>query len=293
MFRNLVGPGTNGPAVWFKAVGEPNLREFPISVTLSSLFPGFVPTVIATRPIWNGWLTIEFIGQPLDELHDARAWERAAGTLAELQIESFGRIEELLKAECRDLRVTSLLTFVDPFTEVMSLLMEQQHKTPPPILSAKQLETLGAQAKDVLSAWAQLNVPDTLGHLDFNPGNILCSANQCVLLDWAEAYLGPPFLTFEYLQTHFMRRRQETGVDAEVENAYHAKWHTVLSAKTISAARELVPVLAVFAFAVGTAAWHRPAMLQQPKVAAYLRSLTRKMQVEMQRLQERRHTCRN
>ena len=50
---------TNGTAVWFKAVGEPNLREFPISVTLSKLFPGFVPTVIAAYPAWNGWLTTQ------------------------------------------------------------------------------------------------------------------------------------------------------------------------------------------------------------------------------------------
>ncbi|MGO9086761.1 MAG: hypothetical protein ACLQBK_16160 [Candidatus Sulfotelmatobacter sp.] len=68
---------TNGPAVWFKAVGEPNLREFPISVALSSLFPGFVPTIIATHPAWDGWLTTEFSGSTLDEVSDPCAWERA------------------------------------------------------------------------------------------------------------------------------------------------------------------------------------------------------------------------
>jgi len=42
--------------VWFKAVGEPNLREYEISLALARLFPDYVPTIIATRPEWHGWL---------------------------------------------------------------------------------------------------------------------------------------------------------------------------------------------------------------------------------------------
>ena len=283
---------TTGQAVWFKAVGEPNLRELPISVSLSSLFPGFVPTVIATHPAWNGWLTMEFAGPTLDEVLDARAWERAAETLARLQIASMGKHDQLLKAGCRDLRITSLLPLVDPFVEVMYQLMERQEKTPPPVLGREELRKIGGQIKDALLALAQLNIPDTLGHLDFNPGNILCSADQCIFLDWAEAYVGPPFFTFEYLHEHLARLRPEdVGLGTDVDKAYETKWHTILSPESVSAAQELTPVLAVFAYAVGTAAWRNPTPLQEPKTAAYLRSLTRRMHAEMQRLQERRRLC--
>jgi hypothetical protein len=285
---------TNGQAVWFKAVGEPNLREFPISVILSSLFPGFVPTVIATHPAWHGWLTTEFRGSTLDEVSDARAWELAAQALAELQIASVGKIDQLLEAGCRDLRITALLALVDPFMEAMSQLMEQQQKIPPPVLNRKDLQTLGRQIKDALSAWDQFNIPDTLGHLDFNPGNILCSADQCIFLDWAEAYVGPPLLTLQYLREHLVRLRKEDIIlGADVVKPYETAWRRIVSPEAVSAALDLAPVLAVFAYAAGTEAWRDSAKLREPKIAGYLRSLTRRMQGEMQRLQDRRQLCRN
>jgi hypothetical protein len=285
---------TNVQAVWFKATGEPNLREFPISVALSRLFPGFVPTVIATHPAWHGWLTAEFPGSTLDEVPNACAWERAAQTLAELQVASVGKTDQLLDAGCQDVRVASLLALVDPFTEVMSQLMEQQQKTPPSILDRNELRTLGRQIKDVLSDLAELDFPDTLGHLDFNPGNILCSADQCIFLDWAEACAGPPFLTLEYLREHLVRlRRERTNLGADVVKPYETAWRRILSPETISAAQELAPVLAVFAYAAGTKVWQNSASLREPKVAAYLRSLTRRMHREMQRLQDRRQLCCN
>ena len=41
---SLIRFGTNGPAVWFKAVGEPNQREFPITLKLSQQFPEIFPS---------------------------------------------------------------------------------------------------------------------------------------------------------------------------------------------------------------------------------------------------------
>jgi len=285
---------TNVQAVWFKAVGEPNLREFPIAVALSRLFPGFVPTVIATHPAWHGWVTAEFPGSTLDEVPNACAWEQAAQTLAELQVASVGMTGQLLDAGSQDVRVASLLALVDPFMEVMSQLMEQQQKTPPSTLDRNELRTLGRQIKDVLSDLAELDFPDTLGHLDFNPGNILCSADQCIFLDWAEAYVGPPFLTLEYLREHLLRLRSEgTNLDADVVKPYETTWRRIISPETVSPALDLAPVLAVFAYASGIEAWRDRAKLLEPKIAGYLRSLTRRMHVEMQRLQDRRRVCSN
>jgi hypothetical protein len=283
---------TNGPAVWFKAVGEPNLREFPISVALSRLFPGFVAAVIAINPAWHGWLTTEFPGSTLDHAPDAFAWERAAETLAKLQIASLGKTDLLLAAGCRDLRITSLLPLVHPFMEVISQLMDQQPKTPPPVLERGELQMLGGQIKEALSALAELAIPDTLGHLDFNPGNILCSADQCIFVDWAEGYIGPPFFTLEYLRTHLTRTQPENvGLSADVVTAYEMPWRTVLSPEAVAEARNLAPALAVFAYAAATEGWRNPLLLRQPRAAGYLRSLTRRMQGEMQRLQDRRQLC--
>jgi Phosphotransferase enzyme family len=286
----LIRLETNGTAMWFKAVGEPNLREFPVSVALSALFPGFVPTVIATHEAWNGWLTMEFSGTSLSECQDSGIWELAAKNLAHLQIESAGKIVLLLEAGCRDMRLPTLFALVDPFIESMSDLMRQQQKTPPAILDDATLQDLGNDIKRALGAMAELGIPDTLGHLDFNPGNILCSRDQCIFLDWAEAFVGSPFLTLEYLREHCARLESTNG--RELRSAYREEWLCTLSQEAISSAFEVAPLLAVFAYAAGLAAWQNQSTLKDRSAAGYLRSLTRRMHAESIRLQERSLECR-
>ena len=53
----------------------------------------------------------------------------------------------------------------------------------------------------------------------------------------------------------------------------------------------LAPLLAVFAYAVGTGAWMQPVRLSDPKVAGYLRSLVRRMNHEANALSDRRSSC--
>ena len=271
---------TDGPALWFKAVGEPNRREFPISVALSRMFPGLVPDIIATRPSWNGWLTTECPGSTLDQVPDAGAWQLAAQTLAELQIASRGKTDQLLGAGCRDLRTTSLLKLVDPFMNVMSELMEQQPKIPPPVLGKEEMRELGRQVKDGLIAWAQANVPDTLGHLDLNPGNILVSPDQCVFLDWAEAYVGPPFLTFQYLMEHLNQTNPQGRIGSELlADPYFSHWLDCVPRVAITSVRQQMPLLAVFACAAASD-WREALGSSDERFRGYLRSLTRRMQRE-------------
>lgn len=274
---------TDGPALWFKAVGEPNLREFQISVTLSQLFPDFVPAVIATHAEWHGWLTTEFSGGALSELPTGEDYERAAATLAELQVASLDKTDSLLASGCRDLRVPSLLRLVEPFLEVMSEQMERQEKTYPPPLDRQQLRTLAAQIEEALSGWAELRIPDSLGHLDFNPGNILCSHEQCIFIDWAEACIGPPFITFEYFCEH-LHRMGHARPAAYLRRHYITRWESQLSPAHIEHAQMLTPLLSVLAYAVAAEDWRDPALLSRSGRAPYLRSLTRRMRREAELL---------
>ena len=279
---------TNGPAMWFKAVGEPNLREFPISALLSKLFPRFVPTIIATHPAWNGWLATESPGSTLEEVRGVGVWERTAQTLAELQIASIGNTDDLLKAGCKDLTIRFLVSVVGPFFEVMAELMERQQKASPQPLDRECLQTLARQIEEALSEWADLDIPDALGHLDFNPGNVVCSADQCVFLDWAEAFVGPPFLTLEYFRVHLAKRDHgDLTLDSAVRFAYARKWASELAADVIEKAQVLAPILAVFAYAAAQQEWRDDAARFDRSSAAYLRALTRRMQKEMRRLPEK------
>lgn len=288
---NLIRFETTGPAVWFKAVGEPNLREFPITMKLAGLFPMFMPEVLATTPEWNGWLSREVDGKNLGETKDLALWEQTAADLARLQIQSIPESESIVQLGAHDLRFDALLSAIEPFFDVVGRLMDEQPKTPPAILSRAELSLLRVLVDDALTLLADLRIPNTLGHLDLNPGNILVSAHGCVFLDWAEAYVGFPLFSFEYLLEHF-RCQNEIGADhrSRIFDAYTTPCRQALSNDRMTDALTLVPLAAVFAYAVGTNAWKEEAKLRDPKFAGYVRSLARRMNREAIQL-ERRSSC--
>lgn len=289
---SLIRFETNGPAVWFKAVGEPNRREFPLTLKLAQLFPEYLPELVATRPDWNGWLSLEAPGTNLGQTQEMALWERAAAALARLQVKSIGKTGSILDTGARDLRTAPLSDLADPFLGIMAQLMERQAKVPPGILGGKELDWLGAQIKDSLTLLEELGIPDALGHLDLNAGNIIVSENGYVFVDWAEAYVGHPFLSFEYLLEHF---RHAIGADvareAELVRSYNAPWEQVLPADVIAEALTLAPLAAVFAYAAGIDGWRNQERPIEPKAAGYFRSLARRMHREATQLVDRRPAC--
>lgn len=288
---SLIRFETDGPAVWFKAVGEPNEREFPITLTLARLFSDHSPEIVATRPEWNGWLMLESEGTGLDEATDPRCWEIAAAALANLQIESIHFLPEILRCGAHDLKLDVLPALVSPFIDVAAGLMKKQPKTPPPTLNEFEIHTLKERIQKALCALKQLGIPDSLGHLDFNPANLIVSGEKCVFLDWAEASVGHPFFTIQYLLEHYRRIFSDAVVEQRIISSYFAPWKKVLSCDQVAEAASLTPLLAAFAYAARTGPWTRPERLKEPETAAYLRSLVRRMNREAQTLNERRSLC--
>ena len=279
---SLIRFETDGPALWFKAVGEPNQKEFPISCALAQLFPGYVPSVLATRPEWNGWLTREASGSVLCDVQEDALWEKAAAALAELQISSIDHGARLLEAGARDLGVRALSKMVKPFVETMTQLMERQTKIPPIPLDHEELLLIGDRIETALAALESLGIPETLGHLDINPGNIIVSPDRFVFLDWAEAYIGNPFLTFQYLLEHFRRTSGEHSSEENgVIESYVATWHRIVPRDSITAGLALSPLLAVFSYAAAAGMLCDPQRLRDPQIAGYLRSLARRMKREV------------
>jgi hypothetical protein len=278
---SLIRFETSGDAVWFKAVGEPNVRELAISRALARLFPKFVPRLVATREDWNAWLTLEVNGTHPDENADIAKWTSVAAALANLQIASIGNALHLVEAGCKDVRAPRLMRLVDPFLDTMGKLMEQQVKPSPLPLSRSEIALLGKCLKDVLSTDENFYVPNTLGHLDFNPGNILVSEDGVVFLDWAEACVGHPFLTFRYL-TEFLTQNHLSASTwlSQITSAYVGPWRCFLTAEVVDRALAVSPLLAVAAYALSLDAWRVPDPCASPETAGYLRSLTRRMKRE-------------
>jgi len=269
---------TNDGALWFKATGEPNAHELSASLLLARLFPNHVPRILGIRRSWNGWLSAEAAGTALDEISDGFVWERVAAELAELQIASIGKSRELLDGKCKDVRLPGLAKCVDPFLARMADFMALQEKKTPAPLANSELASLGEGLKESCSLLQSFGFPDTLGHLDFNPGNILVSQEHCVFLDWAEGCVTNPLITFEYLRRNLERTGpKEPAADARLSAAYLRPWAAFCSPEDLRRAMAAVPPVAVFIHAIAGEAWRTLDPISNPALAGYFRSLTRRM----------------
>ena len=283
---------TTGPAVWVKAVGKPNSHEFNIVSILATLFPTYLPPIIAVRPEWNAWLTTEVEGTSPDADSNFSTWRTISTHLAELQIASLHVVPHLISAGCRDIRVSSLLNHADEFFAIMEKLMKHQTKTPPPILTSEEILDLSNRIKGTLSLLAAGGIPDALNHLDLNPGNIFASGERCTFIDWAEGAIGHPFLTFQYLLEHLTRLRPDYAPRSEeLVSAYSSRWQRFAPPSAISDSLALAPLIAVFTYAVSTGTWREPETFASPRAAGYFRSLVRRMKREADALENRSLEC--
>ena len=289
---SLIRLETNGPSVWFKATGEPNLHELPITVALAQLFPKYLPTILGVHPSWNGWLSGEVSDASLDQFTELCGWERVAKDLAELQIASIGKGAELLTAGCKDLRLRNLIDLIVPFfSRIAEFMAAQQNQTPPP-LTDSQLLFLANRLTESCSLLHALRFPNTLGHIDFNPGNILISPTQAVFLDWAEGCVTNPLATFEYLLEHLRRSDiQDAAATERVTAAYLRPWEKLLPSHELERGMAVSPAVAVFVYAVAGKSWCSPETLHNSRRAGYLRSLTRRMYREATRAAEGSSQC--
>jgi Phosphotransferase enzyme family len=288
---SLMRFATDGPALWFKAVGAPQLHEYSLTWKLATSFSEFLPQVLAWQPDWHGWLAIEAGGSSLDATSPARAWEIVAESLARLQLASLGRRFELIAVGAKDVRPSPLRNLVRPFFASMEQLMAQQTKPSPAALTRNELLSL---ASDILSALEELQhdgMPNALGHLDLNQGNLVISGSHCIFLDWAEAYVGPPVFSLQYLiEFHRRLHGNQPVARGSLLRGYAKHWDGLASSREIATSLSLAPLLAVFTYGSGGFDWRNLQDLH-PKSAAYLRAVVRRMKQEASALRERRIVC--
>jgi phosphotransferase family enzyme len=280
-------------AIWFKATGEPNLHELSVTLALAGLFPGYVPRILGVHSAWNGWLAQEAPGVLLDDCEEFSCWERTARELAALQFTSVEKCHELLASGCKDLRLPKLIKLVDPFLARMADLMAAQTIQPPDPLTPASLTFVGERLKEACALLHEVDLPETLGHVDFNPGNIVVSPTECCFLDWAEGCVSHPFLTFEYLREHVRRRfRGDDAATQRIASAYLHPWRGVCHSDAVTRAMAISPLVAVFASAVVDQQWQSVDPLKHPRIAGCFRSLTRRMFREANQMVEGSEPCR-
>jgi hypothetical protein len=220
---------TEGPPVWFKAVSGSLKREYALTLCIAERCPECLPVLLGAHEGWTAWLMMEAPGQPLDESHKLSAWERAADTLAQIQLSHIDRTMNLLSAGALDWTLPVLLSramlFCERLPHLMALQPETARATP---LTTTECASLRVQLPGVIGELFGGPLPMTIVHGDLNPGNIFVAPNQCSILDWAETYVSHPFIGFELLAAHLRQVERETAHEWEpmIRRRYFARWNS-------------------------------------------------------------------
>jgi hypothetical protein len=174
----------------------------------------------------------------------------------------------------------------------MSERMALQRKQPPAVLSDSDLAFLREALQQACSELQDLDLPDVLAHIDFNPGNIVVSPERCIFLDWAEGSLMCPFLTFAYLREH-ARRSQLFAAESQVqiEAAYLKPWRSLLLACDLARGMDLSSFVALFAYALALDNHTPRETPESPTLAGFLRGLARRMYREAVDMMGRSELC--
>ena len=290
LFRIAVEPVSDATpetpkALWFKAVGEPNTREFAVTKTLVEECPYWFPKLVATKAEWNGWLMEEVNGHELDVESDGRPWALTARILAKVQKRFVGQEEKLLTLGCKDWRMPRVIERLDPFFEDMEEIMPRQPSTPPHILSRDELRELKIQCQDLCRRVEDVDVPYTITHGDFSPHNVIVLNGWPVLLDWAEAYVSFPFVSWEYFWNRTIKDHPDYAAWHERmhRNYAYRVWASMLGRNRVDEGLRLSPAMAVLILALYGI--DDPEQRQNRRADKVKRSLVRRLQRELQVLE--------
>ena len=276
---------SNGSAVWFKAVGKPNLHEYGVTLSLARQRPEYFPEILAAHENCNGWLMKEVDGILLEQTRACQDWVDTAMALGRMQADFVSQEERLLAMGCWDLRLSTIVPKIDGFLDAMEGLMLRQRSATPRPLSKVELLQLGRELKQACYRLAELGFPDSLGHCDLNPGNVIVTGHTVAFIDLVEAYVGNPLPTFEYLSLAFGRYLPECQAHRDLlYRGYADSLTTTIRPALLSKASAFAPLLGVLFAAIHREPWadrdHSYDALQEK----YFRGLTRRMQREIEAL---------
>ena len=272
-------------ALWFKAVGEPNTREFAVTLALAQECPHWFAKIIASNPTWHGWLMEEVNGYELDDEPDGRPWALTARVLAKVQKRFVGREDELLALGCRDWRMPRVLAALDRFFGDMEEIMERQPSEPPRRLDRDELRALKVRCQDLCHRVEDVDIPYTITHGDFSPHNVLVSNGWPIFIDWAEAYVSFPFISWEYFWNRMIKDHPEHADWHERmhRNYAYRVWAPLLTQTRVDEGLRLSPAMAVLILALYGI--DDPEQRRNPRADKGKRSLVRRLHRELEILQ--------
>lgn len=276
----------NGRNLWFKAVGEPNTREYALTVELARRFPEYLPKILATIPEWNGWIMEDVEGVPLNESFSIYKCEQALTALAVMQKKIVNDVALLSALGAKDWTCARIASLLEPFFREALSAMQAQTSTRSRPLAASEIYQLQKDMESALDEFSTAGIPETLLHGDIGHGNVIATCEGPVFLDWAEAYIGHPFLSAEHLLADLSR---SNPVFAEKQDAlrfhYAGHWKGYVKPSELGRVTRLAPAIAAFVYAA--ISWDASLNRSDPTQAwPLMRSMLRRTKRELEHTAE-------
>jgi len=267
-----------GTDLWLKAVDPARSAECRITLTLASMFPGYLPAIISARDDWGAWIMED--GGPSaadDGVLETKAMRTMSRRLAELQSASIPHSQMLLDYGCTDWRLEHVRRRIVPTLPLLEEAMDAQDIHGLPQFGRRILEDLCEATEEACYRLNAIGIPDTLIHNDLQLENVIGGKAGCRFIDWDQAGIGNPFLAFEQLRVQL----PESGI-ASLVSGYRSWWARILQPEAIDAGFALIPPIAIavqlcrYAASIPAGATLRGLELR------HLRSLTRQLDTALQ-----------
>jgi hypothetical protein len=260
-----------------KAVDPAQSAEYRITITLESIFPGYLPKVIASHDEWGAWLMEDGGPSADDGLMETKAIRSMSRRLAELQGASMLHVQRLLDCGCTDWSLEHVRSRIAPALPLLEEAMAAQDVHGLPQLGRRRLEDMCEATEEACYRLDAMGIPDTLIHNDLQLENVIGGTAGCHFIDWDQAGIGNPFLAFEQLRVQL----PESEI-ASLVSGYRSWWARVLRPEAIDAGFALIPPIAIAVQLCSYTASIPVGTTLRGLELRHLRSLTRQLDTALQ-----------
>jgi hypothetical protein len=193
-FSQVLRLRTAEAELYVKALPLPGDTELGLTEYLARLFPTCMPVVIAAEPRERWLLMRATVGPALMDISDLSRWEQATAAYARVQIDCVDRVEELAALGCPRRSIEWLEAEIDPLLDDTAALQPED----PEALSDAEMDRVRALGPEIHAMARELEaggLPLSIEHGDLWAANVIAGERDCVLIDWEDACLGPPFFS--------------------------------------------------------------------------------------------------
>ena len=269
-----------GP-VYLKAVPPMFAHEAALADYFSARFPWHAPDVLAVGP-GRSWILMREFGRTLDQITEPRVWIEALGAFSRFQASLADQTHTLAAVGCP---VRPAGDLADQADELFDDLARRPGRLLPE--QVRRLCDLRPAVREACAALADFNLPDSLDHGDFWPGQVVVEEARGEdaharfrFVDWSDAAVTHPFFSFLYfadtleLSKHFA---DPAPLLPRFLEAYLDPWAQFEPPGRLREAMDLVQRLAPLHHAITYVRHILPNVEQQwemrPTVDGYLRRL--------------------